>query len=601
MSTKKYLQMFNQPFFIDKENKVAPEVRKEIEWARETLKKEDWIIWYLRVYKLNKIKTENLNIKWKKGVKELYKDADLKKNNKFVAHMEKAGCDLGDYFIIEQLKQSLKHIVDLNLPKINAMSFGWKSPDNVLEEAQEHELSWQAKNKGDSAPEKGKKVVEFTDGSAWFDLGVSGCPEEADLMGHCGNGSHRPGSPQTILSYRKPVEGPDEDGEKRWMPYLTFILNKETGALGEMKGRGNSKPVERYHDAIIKLLKEDERIKKVEGGGYRAENNFHLSDLEKEKYVELIESKPVLFSMYQIYQHYGMVDKIGDFDFKELIEEALSSGGTFEHEGEKYYRLYNEMDLEDLAEQFDLKNLESYKNSIEQGYLYGYDGDMDWQSYNSGNVEEALSEWIMNEPELSKQLIAYLKNEYKDEIEENEWDINTASGMVSLAKEKGGMLDDVFSLAMSDGNEQGTLNEILEAFDAQINNFFSSEKISLLRSDEAHHSFNVGFTKKQFFDILNEHGDEFQTNCDEYEMIEMEAFEDVLDNNDINKAEDLNVPYYGFSDFDEEHMKECLKERLSEKVKEVCPALSKDLLHDVKSNKLPDSVLKKTAYQEINL
>ena len=600
MSAKKYLQMFQQPFFLEREGKVKPEVREEIEWARKTLKKEDWIVWYLRLYKLDIIQNETRSLQWNRDKKSLYQGVDLSKNVKFMEHMNKMKCNLDD-FHMNHVKESMKHMVDMNLPEINAMVLDWKSPKRVMDQVDDYEMSWQAKNEGKSTLEYGEKLVEFEDGSAWFDLQVSGCEEEADLMGHCGNGSHRPDSPQTVLSYRRPVEGLEEGEEKRWTPYLTFILNKETGELGEMKGRGNSKPAERYHDAIMSLLKEDDRIKKVVGGGYRAENNFHLSDLEDDKFSQLMDDKPCLFSMFQLYQRYGLVDKIGDFDFAERIEETLSEGGKFEHKGKEYYTLHEKMDLEDLAREFGLDNLENYREAIEENHMHWYDGDTDWKSYHGMDIEQEFKKWVDEEPELAKRLTAYLNEKYEDEIAEEEWDMTLPSDIISLVEQEEGILDEVFGRAVSDGNEQGALNELSDAFDSQMKNFFESADLSCLRDEDEYYVFHIGFTKEQFFAIIDEHSEEFKTNCDEYEMSEMEAFNDILESNDINKASDLSVPHYGFSGFDEDYMRERIHELLSEKVKEECPVVDSDLLKGMKSDKLPSSVLKKMSATEMTM
>ena len=58
-------------------------------------------------------------------------------------------------------------------------------------------------------------------------------------------------SSDTVLSLRQKVT---HDGEKYHRPVLTFILD-DRGFLGEMKGRNNNKPSEKYHSYIVELLK----------------------------------------------------------------------------------------------------------------------------------------------------------------------------------------------------------------------------------------------------------------------------------------------------------------------------------------------------------
>ena len=124
---------------------------------------------------------------------------------------------------------------------------------------------------------EGKVVLTFPDGYFWTDLERKYCEIEKDAMGHCGNVGGK--TDDTILSLR----------DSKNIPHLTFILNN--GILGEMKGKNNNKPSEKYHSYIIELLKLP-IIKNIKGGGYLPENNFKLSDLTKEQFEELIKLKP---------------------------------------------------------------------------------------------------------------------------------------------------------------------------------------------------------------------------------------------------------------------------------------------------------------------
>lgn len=114
-------------------------------------------------------------------------------------------------------------------------------------------------------------------GWKWVSLGRGYCPQEAKAMGHCGNSGARDGD--DILSLRDP-EG---------NAHLTFINND--GVLGEMKGRGNSKPSKRYHPAIIELLKHPD-IHVVKGGGYDPKNNFSVKDLPEAEQNAISSLKP---------------------------------------------------------------------------------------------------------------------------------------------------------------------------------------------------------------------------------------------------------------------------------------------------------------------
>lgn len=133
-------------------------------------------------------------------------------------------------------------------------------------------------NKGPSlihgVPDTAKKMVDFGDGWAWWDLGKQHCREEGDAMGHCGNmGSPKEGD--SVLSLRKEsVIG----NKKFYEPHVTFIRNGNT--IGEMKGRANEKPNPKYHKKIVSLLNSGPFYPR--GGGYAPKNNFSLEDLSPE-------------------------------------------------------------------------------------------------------------------------------------------------------------------------------------------------------------------------------------------------------------------------------------------------------------------------------
>ncbi len=135
--------------------------------------------------------------------------------------------------------------------------------------------------------EEGETIAELPNGWKWVMLSAAYCRKEGEAMGHCGNMAV-PKPDDRVLSLRQPAEGDN------WSAHLTFIWNKN-GVLGEMKGRNNSKPSRKYHEAIIALLQQD-MILIVAGGGYNPQNNFHLADLTPEQQLALYTEKPGLFT-----------------------------------------------------------------------------------------------------------------------------------------------------------------------------------------------------------------------------------------------------------------------------------------------------------------
>jgi hypothetical protein len=140
-----------------------------------------------------------------------------------------------------------------------------------------------------------KEFINFGN-VGWFTLMRPYCEKEGRSMGHCGNKgafSHT----DTVLSLREMKK--QKDGILLAKPYLTFIL-RSGQYLGEMKGRGNQKPQEKYHSYILELLSYKENgkylIKDIEGGGYLPQNNFDIQDLSYENLVKLTDERPDLIA-----------------------------------------------------------------------------------------------------------------------------------------------------------------------------------------------------------------------------------------------------------------------------------------------------------------
>lgn len=229
--------------------------------------------------KLDQLDDESANLlaKWYvwRHLEEMGSGNDL---DDFIPWLQAAFTTHRDY-IAAQLDQSgsIKKIKSaLNNPKYSLAKIG----DDI-------DL-WHEKLKAEagSMPEKGSSFIDLGEelgeewkGWEWIDLGKGYCDKEARAMGHCGNTGAKPGD--NILSLRDP----------KGRAHLTFILN--SGKLGEMKGRSNTKPKKAYHPAIVALLRNDE-IDYVVGGGYMPENNFSLDDLDDETKESLLEDKPDL-------------------------------------------------------------------------------------------------------------------------------------------------------------------------------------------------------------------------------------------------------------------------------------------------------------------
>jgi hypothetical protein len=297
----RYMTMFDSLPNIEE---YKPRIKKSVSLYILQLKKADRITWMCKLLKIRYLKRAKSaeiisKAEYEKAVSKIKLDSD-----------KPAGSiEIGSIY------DSLLHYLSLNIAGITNFEFKTQSPNAVMKEFDALEKEWKEKNGEGTLPETGTKIVEFPDGSAWFNLGVSVCTLEGKAMGHCGNA----GSPQlgdNILSYRTPTK------RGGWIPHLTFILTKN-GYISEMKGRGNEKPNAKYHPQIIKLLK-NRIVKGLTGGGYLPENNFSIMDLPEDQRNLLLAKKPTLkTSIDALAESLETFKKTKDVSTLETIGELL--------------------------------------------------------------------------------------------------------------------------------------------------------------------------------------------------------------------------------------------------------------------------------------
>ena len=236
-----------------------PDYVSDIDWGKTNLKRQDRIVWYLRI--LNTYLTNN----------------DYRANNYRV---------LG-YATLDEFKEVLLHYIGQNIPKIQSYVFDRQPATQIFNDFERLETEYQQKqnkNLGVKPQEGDYKLIKFQDGSNWWYIDRAYCPEEGRSGMHCGNIAGKHVTNQRILSYR------DKDNRV----ILTFILEPD-GKLGEMKAKGNLKPDEKYHPMIMQLLL-NPMIKGIRGMGYLPDMNFSIFDLDEEYLKIISERKPTLIS-----------------------------------------------------------------------------------------------------------------------------------------------------------------------------------------------------------------------------------------------------------------------------------------------------------------
>jgi len=289
-----YHQMFKA--LLAKVPSIKANVDREIAWAKDKLRKQDRITWYLRWVRLHLIHDletyGGINPPRDTGIPPGTTEKELK------ALGAKAGKTYTEHDLmidLPQIKSQLQHFMGIQDNAIQSKQFGYETPNELLVELHNLEEAYKAETKENERllePHEGDEVfVKFGNGWAWWALGRGYCPEEAKAMGHCGNVGEVTGD--QILSLREPRK---KGAKTYWEPNLTFIFDRATGLLGEMKGRGNEKPAARYHPYIVTLLK-DPRIKGIKGGGYEPSHNFAMADLPEAERAELEKEKPALMTL----------------------------------------------------------------------------------------------------------------------------------------------------------------------------------------------------------------------------------------------------------------------------------------------------------------
>lgn len=482
-------------------------VEDEVTWARTNLKKNDRIVWYLRYAKLG------LLSQLKRGHSNLPGDA-LESAREFIVSRilppfitkmneytkSTKGTPLfGDEIAMIQgfgsgrildMQSWLTHYLSLPIAGIQNRVFGFEHFMTLKEDFRKLEHDWAESRKGriDYDESKVKSIVlNFGDGFVWADLGRGACSEEADAMGHCGNvPSKRDGD--TILSLRQIAQ---EGGQKFWRPCLTFILHGD-GFLGEMKGRANEKPAERYHKYIVPLLKLD-IIKGVRGGGYQPEKNFEISDLSEDEQWELLQTKPefgeiafakLILTRGSDEQKARLMAQINDALVEVVLNEfAWQEPQTADTRDMDGWRVLGKFDLDDFISVFPKHDHYGRNGGLRQQLQNEIDFLKDQHSREFWPTEDVekwrWTDWLVETPEIVAFFKAYCEKNYEefsDFAEEN--DTNDLGNLCTFLDEevKDGnfktLMKHCADQAASDGQFSGTLEEVRKYFNNLSFNLF---------------------------------------------------------------------------------------------------------------------------------
>lgn len=494
--------------------------KSEIAWAKQTFKGNNaWITWWLRWARLSVEK------KW---TPELFQ-RDLKAMQAKNPKVSEGDVALGGEFAYTD-HTTFEHLMATPAPELAAYRPEFKTIPTVKMEMGTIERTWQeeqAEKARSLKPKDGDEIViQFPDGWAWWKLNRHRCDEESAAMGHCGNGGSGDTS-QRVLSLRqsKPDGG--------WSPHLTFIL-EGNGFLGEMKGRNNDKPVQRYHKYILALL-ENPIVQGIQGGGYMPSHNFAVTDLTPEEQEALYEKRPELMPISVYYKKFGaddtFVQKVTSY-FKGDHDETV----TWDAEQKKF-----------ITETWpDLKSLiKEMGNDDTKHVMAVLNGDEDSFSDSGLSREEEAKQVLEELPsgQLDKigRIVIHDKDEdvrqwfenRGDDPDEYAFDTTDVDDILSFIDEMGDDTDlvDAASSAYTDGYRTGTEGQMYKAFERAIN-------------DSEFHQVDMNdFWDGQYA-----------------EMMAPDAIMELIENDNslddyhrYHEDRDINMrqPYNGWSDYDE--------------------------------------------------
>ncbi len=494
-------QMMAVPAALRDSAIMAAEMAKDVDWAIRVLKRQDRIVWYLRLKRIDRaaaqrnfLERQNLTPEQQAQAKEL-NDWIVAEGSRLLQKMgepqlkdnERWNMSFGLGF-----EREIGHFMGMNLPKINQIVFGWQTPELLIREMSEIEKEWQKQVKGLIGNQEGiEKIIEFPDGSAWFNLHRTRCSVEANAMGHCGNSQDIARERDTLLSFRVPKQ---VEGQTMWEPHMTFVLDTENGMLGEMKGKSNDKPVERYYPYIIKLL-EHPLVKGIRGGGYEAHKNFTLSDLPQPEADRLAQMKPGLADPQYILKKFGPAHPMFYEKARAILDAATGKDKTvlepYDPVNKGFVIDRNFTDIESFVKNWSSRDRDTYWALAAANYGAG-DGDHADYSFNDirlDEIDDLLTDLKKKYPSSHVNLQKYVWSEYNDACT----DLGNQSPADLTDDEMLRILDDnddeiihAGKSAVISGLEVGAQNDAYEQYVKWLRNPTGDHEIFVVWGNEKH-------------------------------------------------------------------------------------------------------------------
>ena len=527
-------------------------INDQIAWAKKTLKKQDRIVWYLGWVRLSLLLTyakdapvtakevkrciKNNTVEGAQAIGgvALYNEADVLKAS--------YAFSLGS---VSHIMGDLEHFYSLKAEKIEAFVFTplemwnyvkrqftkfeeeWASAgeDEILYREQPLEVDEAMAEDDYVTP-----IIDFGDGYYWVNLNKPYCRTEGGAMGHCGNSASYE-TTDTVLSFRKLIKR----GKKEhwlWYPSMTFIMD-ENHILGEMKGRQNQKPDEKYHKYVVALLKHKEVvsssggegwfIKNIRGGGYAPERNFDVTDLSEEMETDLFSVRPELMTAKMMYKKSGNTQELRD-----KITDLMAFNKEFKWVGEDVAVLdAHKGGLESFLEDYGNETAKNIGAIISDG---GYIEVYEVTDYEKDAVKDMFS---------SAKIEAYLEQTYPADIEE--WEDDPMEWLINQEPE----FEELITRAAYRGAEMGAEEEMYSHLERNLSD------INVIMEDDDD-SIECYIDKdERWKDPLNIY-------------ISVRELVDLVSHPEFDNGWRFSIkvsePYYGYSGFSEEGARDYIKE-----------------------------------------
>ncbi len=278
---------------------VRERFKDELRWAKETLKRPDRVIWWLKF-----IKFVYYTAFIKNAPKKFQIDPDAEPEPdppvpNFAKAMIAKTPAYNDYIVavghinttVGSYKHRFAHYMGIDDPRIQSYHWTHETPGDLDDKFKKWEDEYAQQEGRRLAPDASHTVIMKLGDLVWLNLNKAACADEGQAGRHCGN-SPRRGSNDRILSLRRLVKGGKQE------VCLTFVM-EEDGFLGERKGFANNNPDPKYHRAIVELLKQP-FIKGMKGGRWATSNDFKLTDLSPELAEELYQARPDYFTFWDV-------------------------------------------------------------------------------------------------------------------------------------------------------------------------------------------------------------------------------------------------------------------------------------------------------------